>query len=186
MVAEWRRPGPKRCDSDGARRRAPDGLRCRCLDCHGALWGKSFVGIDTRSAGKGDDSGGVCIAARSRSPSAPYAARSPVEDCRRSGASRWPDSLERCIGPSVELFQDLGSSEKQEIKGRLPDSSYRRPADFCWAFFCRRGKRDLFFGGSFPVFTDFVDGLTPASEFSPPKTDAADPFLSAISFRFAK
>jgi len=65
-------------------------------------------------------------------------------------------------------------------------SSYRRPADFCWAFFCRRGRRDLFFGGSFPFFTDFVDGVAPASEASPPKTVAAGSFLSAISFRFAK
>jgi hypothetical protein len=66
-----------------------------------------------------------------------------------------------------------------------PVSSYSRPADFCWAFFCRRGRRDLFFGGSFAFFTDFVDGVAPASEASPPKTVAASSFLSGISFRFA-
>jgi hypothetical protein len=64
--------------------------------------------------------------------------------------------------------------------------SYRRPAAFCSAFFCRRGRRDLFFGGSFAIFTDFADGLASANEASPPETIAADSFVSVISFRFAK
>jgi hypothetical protein len=62
---------------------------------------------------------------------------------------------------------------------------YRRAAAFCLAFFCRRGKRDLFFGASFGTFTDFVDGLTAATAASPLETTASAPFVSATSFRFA-
>jgi hypothetical protein len=79
------------------------------------------------------------------------------------------------------LINQLGGNGSARV-----DSSYRRHAAFCWAFFCRRGRRDLFFGGSFPFFRDLVDGLAPASEASPPKTVAADSFLSAIVFGFAK
>ena len=68
----------------------------------------------------------------------------------------------------------------------MEDSIYLRPAAFCRAFFCLRGRRDLFFGASFPIFTDFVDGLTSATEASPPETAVADSFLSATSFCFAK
>lgn len=32
-------------------------------------------------------------------------------------------------------------------------------AAFCWAFFCRRGNRDLFFFWSFGTFCDFVCGF---------------------------
>jgi hypothetical protein len=66
----------------------------------------------------------------------------------------------------------------------LLDSSYRRHAAFCRAFFCRRGRRDLFFGGSFPFFTDFLEGLAPASEASLSKT-VAGIFLSVIFFGFS-
>jgi hypothetical protein len=65
------------------------------------------------------------------------------------------------------------------------DSSYRRPAALCWAFFWRRGRRDLFFGGSFPFFRDFVEGFAPASEAPLLRTGATGSFLFAISFCFA-
>src|ERR1700680_3025635 len=68
----------------------------------------------------------------------------------------------------------------------LLDSSYRRHAAFCWAFFCRRGRRDLFLGGSFPFFMDFAGGLASTSDASPLKPGAADSFLSAIILSFAK
>jgi hypothetical protein len=73
-----------------------------------------------------------------------------------------------------------------KLQGRAVNPSYRRPASFCRAFFCRRGSRDLFFGGSFPFFTDFVDGLAPASEASPRKIVAANSSFSPASFCFAK
>jgi hypothetical protein len=80
----------------------------------------------------------------------------------------------------------VSEAEKSKCsRAALIDSSYTRPPAFCWAFFCRRGRRDLFLGGSLPFFTDFVEGLALASEASPPKTVAADSFLSAISLRFA-
>ena len=66
------------------------------------------------------------------------------------------------------------------------DSIYGRAAAFCLAFFWRRGRRDLFFGSSFPFFTDFADGSARAGEGSPPKTVATDSFWPSISFRFAK
>jgi hypothetical protein len=53
-------------------------------------------------------------------------------------------------------------------------------------FFLPPGQTGFVFWGSFPFFTDFVDGVARASEASPPKTVAAASFLSAISFRFAK
>jgi hypothetical protein len=52
--------------------------------------------------------------------------------------------------------------------------------------FSAAGADGIFFGGSFPFFREFVDGVAPASEASTPKTVAAGSFLSAISFRFAK
>ena len=45
---------------------------------------------------------------------------------------------------------------------------YKRPAALCWAFFCRRGRRCLFFGGSLPFFLDASGGrascVAPANE----------------------
>ena len=63
------------------------------------------------------------------------------------------------------------------------DSGYWRPAAFCWAFFCRRGRRDLFFGASFGIFSDLVDGLAAGGGASVTAT-AADSFLSTTSLSF--
>jgi hypothetical protein len=65
--------------------------------------------------------------------------------------------------------------------------AYKRPAALRWAFFCRRGRRDLFLGSSFPFFTDFVDGLAAAAagEASFSTTLDVDACWSAVSFRFA-
>ena len=75
---------------------------------------------------------------------------------------------------------------------------YKRPAAFCRAFFCRRGRRDLFFGCSFPIFIDFLAGLVAAGDAVVPAmapsglasllstTASLDFFLSAFSVCFAK
>jgi hypothetical protein len=55
-----------------------------------------------------------------------------------------------------------------------------------WAFFNRRGRRDLFFGSSFPIFIDFVDGLALATGASAGTSVAAASFFSAMPFAFAK
>jgi hypothetical protein len=65
----------------------------------------------------------------------------------------------------------------------LVRSLYSRPAALSWAFFSRRGRRDLFLGGSFPFLGDFVDGVAFAGAASPP--GVAD-FSSATTFCFAK
>jgi len=71
-------------------------------------------------------------------------------------------------------------------KPRCWPSNYRRPAAFWRAFFCRRGSRDLFFGGSLPILMDFVAGLGAGGGASTTGTAAADSFVSGASFRFAK
>ena len=82
--------------------------------------------------------------------------------------------------------------------GRFFGLRYSWPAAFCRAFFCRRGRRDLFLGCSFPTFIDFVAGLVAGGDtvvaaaapsgLAPLSTTASLDFffLSAISFSFAK
>lgn len=67
----------------------------------------------------------------------------------------------------------------------VPGSSQSRPAAFCLAFFCRRGRRDLFFGSSFPFRGGLGDGLDSAGGAWPAAAAGADSFLSAFSFCFA-
>jgi len=96
------------------------------------------------------------------------------EACSVNRCSRRPSARERVARPPPQ------------VNWPIADSNYLRAAAFCLAFFCLRGRRDLFFGASFAFFTDFVDGLTSAGEASPPDAAAADSCLSATSFCFAK
>src|SRR5712692_2254315 len=48
--------------------------------------------------------------------------------------------------------------ERILARALLLSEGYRRPAAFCWAFFCRRGRRCLFFESFWPFFKNFAGG----------------------------
>ena len=64
-------------------------------------------------------------------------------------------------------------AERILARALLLSEGYRRPAASCWAFFCRRGRRCLFFESILPFFMD-VPGVG-ASCVAP----ASEAFLSA-------
>ena len=82
--------------------------------------------------------------------------------------------------------EGCGGTSECTARGRLR-MGYRRPAAFCAAFFWRRGRRDLFFGGSFAFFTELPDAPAAAGEaVLPAGAVGVVSFFSAISFCFGK
>jgi hypothetical protein len=98
-------------------------------------------------------------------------------------ASGKREIVARFDGVDLQPERSIFSSYWSPFGVHFPDSKKTPSVEL---FFSRRGRRDLFFGGSFFFFTNFEGGLTPASEASPLKPVAADSLSSAVSFRFAK
>jgi len=65
---------------------------------------------------------------------------------------------------ALAKFESMCALTSRDRQGAVcaREDFHPRAAAFCRAFFCRRGRRDLFLGGNFPIFTDFVDGFSAA------------------------